>query len=262
MPYTANGDVLIHYRVEGSGPPLILHHGLSDSLGIWDELGLVERLGRHLTLIMLDARGHGASAKLYEPHRYGLAELAGDVIAVLDALGIAQAHYYGYSLGGWVGFGLAAQAPARLRSLVLGGAHPFAEQMGPFRELIGAGLDRWVAALEAQVGRSMPGLASRARAGDSSALQALLTLDRPDHGDSLAAINMPCTLFAGTADPRLPLVERAARQLPHATFVPLPGANHIQAYLEARAILEIVERHVAAAEQQVPLPAARLEHVS
>jgi pimeloyl-ACP methyl ester carboxylesterase len=143
---------------------------------------------------------------------------------------------------------------------VLGGAHPFAEGMGPFRELISGGLERWVAVLEGQTGRRSETLAARIRAGDTSALRALLTSDRPDNAASLGAITMPCTLFAGTADPRLPLVERAARQLPHAAFIPLPGANHIQAYLEARAILEIVERHVDAAEQQAPLPAARPEH--
>lgn len=55
---------------------------------------------------------------------------------------------------------------------------------------------------------------------------------------------MPCTLFAGSADPRFTLAERAAQQIPHATFVPLTGANHIQAYLNANAVVEIIERHM------------------
>lgn len=249
MPFAHNGDLTIHYRITGDGPPLILHHGLSDNLEFWDQAGYVERLRRRLTLVMFDARGHGASAKPRDPERYRLADLASDVGAVLDALGIAQAHYYGYSFGGWVGFGLAAQAPARVRSLLLGGSHPFAESMAPFRALFAAGLERWLAALEDQAGRPLPAVRARSSANDITALRALLANDRAENAAALRAITMPCTLFAGDADPRRAAVERTAQQIPHAAYIPFAGANHIQVYLDAGRVMEMIERHVATAEQ-------------
>ena len=65
-------------------------------------------------LILLDARGHGASDKPHDPAAYDLRLRVGDVTAVLDDLEIRRADYFGYSMGGWIGFGLAKHAPVRL----------------------------------------------------------------------------------------------------------------------------------------------------
>ncbi|MGH9271683.1 MAG: alpha/beta fold hydrolase, partial [Ilumatobacteraceae bacterium] len=125
MPHTDNHGTRIAYEViAGTGPPLILHHGLSDSSRGWHDGGYVAALRRDCTLVLIDARGHGESTKPHEPEAYHPPEvLATDVLAVMDALFIEDAHYFGYSMGGRVGFELARRAPGRLRSLVLGGAH-------------------------------------------------------------------------------------------------------------------------------------------
>ena len=125
MPYARNGDVRIHYVVEGSGPPLVLHHGFTGSGRDWETFGFVDGLRDTFQLIMLDARGHGASDKPHAPAAYGFAHGAGDVVAVLNELGLAQAHYYGYSYGGAMGWALGWYAPERFASLAIGGAHPF-----------------------------------------------------------------------------------------------------------------------------------------
>jgi pimeloyl-ACP methyl ester carboxylesterase len=63
MPYTNSQGVRIRYHIEGDGPPLVLQHGFTDSLESWYELGYVEALQHDYRLILVDARGHGASAK-------------------------------------------------------------------------------------------------------------------------------------------------------------------------------------------------------
>ena len=102
MPYAHNGSVRIHYQVEGRGPALVLQHGFTESLVDWHESGYVEALRRDYRLILIDARGHGASDKPHHPDAYVLNRRVADVVAVLDALDIAKALYWGYSMGGWI----------------------------------------------------------------------------------------------------------------------------------------------------------------
>lgn len=98
MPFTNNRGVHIRYEVEGHGPPLVLLHGFSENLRTWYWKGFVEALQDTYQLILLDVRGHGASDKPHDSAAYALAAYAADVVAVLDALEIEQAHYFGYSL--------------------------------------------------------------------------------------------------------------------------------------------------------------------
>lgn len=125
MSRTNNDGVQIHYEVEGDGPPLVLCHGSFGSLEDWRDFGYVDALRDRHKLVLIDSRGHGKSDKPTDQLSYGLELRASDVVAVLDALGIGVCDYMGYSMGGWIGFGLARYAPHRFRSLILGGAHPF-----------------------------------------------------------------------------------------------------------------------------------------
>src|SRR6266508_3473091 len=101
MPYCDNQGVRIHYHLEGNpdGPPLVLQVGFSLSLQDWYEVGYVAALGGAYRLILVDARGHGASDKPHDPAAYRDHLMAGDVLAVLDDLAIAGAHFFGYSMG-------------------------------------------------------------------------------------------------------------------------------------------------------------------
>src|SRR5215475_3637443 len=125
MPYAKNGNIRIHYEVEGHGPTLVLQHGFTHSLKRWYLHGYVESLRNDYELVLIDARGHGGSDKPHDPSAYTLAQRAGDVVAVLDDLGRATAFFWGYSMGGRVGFGLAKYAPERIAAFVLGGQHPY-----------------------------------------------------------------------------------------------------------------------------------------
>ena len=80
MPYADNGSVRIHYQVEGEGPALVLQHGFTESLVDWYESGYVEALRPDYRLILIDARGHGASDKPHDPDAYVLNRRVADVV--------------------------------------------------------------------------------------------------------------------------------------------------------------------------------------
>jgi pimeloyl-ACP methyl ester carboxylesterase len=229
MPYADNRGVRIYYEVEGEGPPLVLMHGFSDSLESWREYGYTEPLKQEHRLILIDARGHGASDKPHDPEAYGLEQRPADVVAVLDDLDIAQVHYFGYSLGGWIGFGLAKYAPERVSSLIIGGAQPYGQSMELFRQALEQGIEGWVAVVEKLLGSpASPEMKERFRSNDLEALRASVANDRPDISEIVPTMTMPCLLYAGSEDPLHPLVERCAAQLPNASFFSVSGLNHIQ----------------------------------
>ena len=124
MPFAMNNGVRIHYEVEGAGPPLVLQHGFTDSMVSWYDRGYVDALKQHNLLVLIDARGHNASDKPHDPEAYAAELNVGDVIAVLDRLSISKTRYFGYSMGGLIGFGMAQFAPTRVGAMILGGASP------------------------------------------------------------------------------------------------------------------------------------------
>ena len=229
MPYAENQGVRIHYRVPGAGPPLVLQHGFTDSLESWRELGYVAALSPHYRLILIDARGHGASDKPHDPAAYELNKRAGDVVAVLDALEIQRAHFWGYSMGGWIGFGLAQFAPERIDRLVIGGQHPYERQMEGFRQTCRIGIadggNAFAAAVEAAFGTMWPGYMSRNLSADFHAYLAVAQ-DRPSIEHILPGMSMPCLLYAGDADPLHSGAEQASKRIPQAIFVSLPSLGH------------------------------------
>src|SRR5215831_10365416 len=177
MPYAENHGMRIHYEVEGVGSPIVLQHGITDGLESWYDYGFVDALRDEHTLILIDARGHGGSDKPHDPAAYRLDRLAGDVVAVLDELGYSVAHFWGYSTGGRIGFGMAKHARARVNCMVIGGMHPYARNMEPFRQLFRKGIaeggDAFVAAVEGAYGAIPPGLRARQLAADFCALLAI-----------------------------------------------------------------------------------------
>ena len=221
----------------GTGPPLALQHGSFGSGEEWKEFGYTDVLKRDHQLILIDARGHGASDKPHKPVAYDLPSHVEDVTAVLDDLRIPQADYFGYSMGGWIGFGLAKYAPQRFRSLILGGAHPYPESRQAFREHFPKDLVEFLALVEPVVGPFMtPAFRTRLLANDLKALSAI-TQDRPPLADVLPTMHMPCLLFAGEADPVLPRVQECLKSLANATFFSLPECTHMAAWARSELVL-------------------------
>jgi pimeloyl-ACP methyl ester carboxylesterase len=136
MPYANNAGIRIHYEIEGNGPALVLQHGFTQSLEGWTRCGYVASLRPKYRTILIDARGHGGSDKPHDESSYALDRRVADVTTVLDAEGIEKAHFWGYSMGGWISFGMAKYAPQRVHALIIGGSHPFARDQSGFRQWI------------------------------------------------------------------------------------------------------------------------------
>ena len=230
MPYADNQGVWIHYQLEGEGPPLVLQHGFSGSLENWQDFGYTDRLKQDYQLILVDARGHGASDKPHEPEAYELKLRAGDVVAVLDSLNLSKAHYFGYSMGGWIGFGLAKYAPTRFNSLIIGGAEPYAQTFEDMLPLLNQGMEAWIAPLE-EFWTVSPKHKARLLKNDVQALLAERIRGRPDISEVLPTMTMPCLLFAGEADELCSVMEREASKMSNAAFFSLPDLNHLDVYL-------------------------------
>ena len=242
MPQTDNHGVRIHYRTEGSGPSLVLHHGFTSSMEGWYEYGYVDVLKRDYQLILVDSRGHGASDKPHDPAAYRLENRVGDVVAVLDALAVEKTHFWGYSMGGWIGFGMAEFAPERVDRLVIGGQHPYAKSFELFRQLMQTGIaqgkDAFVAAVEQTFGTLSPGYKARLREADHLAYLAAAQ-DRVSLESILPQMSMACCLYVGEADRLSPLddVKAASRLIPGARFFSLPGVDHLQGMVRSDLVL-------------------------
>jgi pimeloyl-ACP methyl ester carboxylesterase len=256
MPYATNGKVRVYYEVEGSGPPLVLHIGFLGSLDDWRRPGVsyAQVLRDAYRLVLLDPRGQGRSDGPHEPTAYGLRQRVDDVLAVLDAEGIERAHFWGYSLGGRVGFGLGAYAPSRVSALVIGGAVPFAPEAPPEDEdawlrLFRQGMPAFVADWEARDPHMPPATRDRWLALDAAALAAAWAARRafPELADALPSIRVPALLYFGTEDSPDRLPEQAAAQMPSASVATLENLSHAEAFRRS----DLVLPHVRAFLDQV-----------
>jgi pimeloyl-ACP methyl ester carboxylesterase len=250
MPYADNQGLRIHYETEGKGPPLVLQHWSVATLENWIDYGYVSALNNEYQLILLDARGHGGSDKPHTPEAYALEKRVGDIVAVLDDLKIAKAHYFGYSMGGWIGFGLAKYVPERFRSLILGGAVPYASNMDGLRQFVRVGVDNgpeaFVAMWETEYGALSSEARKRMLAYDYEALLAVAQ-DRDSLEAVLPTMKTPCLLFAGELDDYQP-VQRCARQIANAAFFTLPGLDHGGAIMQSDKVLARVKSFLAKVE--------------
>jgi pimeloyl-ACP methyl ester carboxylesterase len=104
----------------GTGPALVLLHGLGDSADQFEPIAA--RLPADWRLLALDQRGHGGSFKPVEG--YSPIDFADDARALLVEAGLDSAHLFGHSMGGRNAMVLAARAPERARSLILGDIGP------------------------------------------------------------------------------------------------------------------------------------------
>jgi pimeloyl-ACP methyl ester carboxylesterase len=123
-----SGGVKIRYVTAGKGEPVVLIHGWMGDSSMWgrDKSGntkLDTTSAKGFQLIALDCRGHGKSDKPHDPAKYG-AELAADVVRLLDHLTIEKAHLIGYSMGAFIAGKVAATHSERVLSIVYAGQAP------------------------------------------------------------------------------------------------------------------------------------------
>lgn len=110
-----NGDVALDWESNGTGPPLLLVHGLGYARWGWEPL--LPLLAEHFRVITFDNRGIGRSS--VPPGPYTAAQMATDALAVLDDAGADDAHVAGTSLGGMIAQEIAIEQPQRVGRLIL-----------------------------------------------------------------------------------------------------------------------------------------------
>jgi pimeloyl-ACP methyl ester carboxylesterase len=101
---------------EGTGPPVLFLHGIGGDHSMWN--AVLPALTKDHHVLGIDLRGHGRSP-LPPGSTMSFAELARDVISVLDREGVQRTHVVGLSAGGFLALTLALQEPSRVSSLVL-----------------------------------------------------------------------------------------------------------------------------------------------
>ena len=242
MRIDANGISLV-CRIDGpeGAPWLTLSNSLNTNLSLWD--GQVARFADRFRILRYNTRGHDGSDA--PPGPWELADLAGDVVVLWDALGIAQSHFVGLSIGGMTGQALALGWPERIDKLVL--ADTRADFTGDFAAAVPQmitqverdGIEplkdimptRW---FTEEVRQTQPELAEHARnliatntvAGYTACADAMTRLDFMGR---LHEIELPTLLICGAQDigtPPAGMREMAAR-IPNARYVEIDPAGHL-----------------------------------
>jgi pimeloyl-ACP methyl ester carboxylesterase len=245
MPFANNNGVKIHYEVDGQGPPLVVQHGLTSSLERWRMAGrLAPLLATVCRTIMVDARGHGESDKPHDSTSYQPWNFASDILAVLNTIGIQKSGYYGYSMGGAIGFhGIVQYAPDRFDYLILGGMSPYSTEVerrewqiyvGWAQMMVDNGTEAWVSFMEKSTGMAYPpSFRTLMLKNDPFALLAAgnSIIDWPSAENLLPKIKVPCLVFAGEADGFCIGAKKAAAAISNARFISFPGLNHVQVNL-------------------------------
>ncbi len=211
MKASING-IVMHYEVAGDAhaPAVVLHHPLATDLSSWDEL--VAALTPSYRVIRFDARGHGASEA--SAGAYDFALLAGDVIALMDHLGVGKARFVGLSMGGMVGQWVAANAPERIDRLILSNTSCYYAVKDGWNTRIAAVGDGGVAAIADMVIKLWFTADFLEREPARAAMMKRMLLATPtegyiacsaavrdmDHRDLLPRIRAPTLIIAGRHD--------------------------------------------------------------
>lgn len=119
MPRFVVDGCELHYETTGRGSPMLLVHGLGSCTRDWDRQ--VPVFAERHTVIAVDVRGHGQSDKRGP---YAIPRFAADVGRLLDTLALGPVHLVGFSMGGMIGFQLALDAPALVKTLTIVNSMP------------------------------------------------------------------------------------------------------------------------------------------
>lgn len=240
--------VEIAFLDEGEGDPVILVHGFaSNAIVNWVDTGWVRHLVRAgYRVVAVDNRGHGRSAKLYDPERCGAPEMAEDLRRLMDHLGFARVDVMGFSMGARICAFLALHHPDRVRSAVFGGLG--ANMVRPM-----AGTGPIANALEADSIDDVTNATARTfRAfaeSTKSDLKALATCIRSSRDPlpvaDVARITCPVLVAVGTEDVIGGPAQDLAKLLPHGEALDIVGRDHMKSVGDPtykRAVVEFLAR--------------------
>ncbi len=240
MRLTANG-IDVYYTIEGEGPVVTMSHALGCNLALWDEQA--KALSTRYRVLRYDTRGHGRTSA--PPGPYSLEQMADDVHGLLNALGVAQTHFVGISMGGMIGQIFALKYPSMIRSLALSSTtsrYPAAARSAweerirtveakGMEPLVEPALERWFTAPFRERRQDvMDGVRAMIRStppqGYIGCCYAIPTIDVTDR---LGEVRCPALVIAGENDPGTPvtMAQEICAALPSSELVILPSASHL-----------------------------------
>jgi 3-oxoadipate enol-lactonase len=240
MPFLEAGGLRVHYEVSGppQAPALVFSNSLGADLSMWEPQ--VPSLAEAFRVVRYDTRGHGQTA--VPEGAYAVPQLAGDVIGLLDALGIARAHFCGLSMGGLIGMWLGTQAPSRIDRLVLCNAGALIGTAEKWNGRIQEVRDHGMASLAPSVLERWftPGFRERSpqvvartramveRAPAQGYMGCCAAIRDADLRAAIPAIQAPTLVISGRWDPATPPSDgqAIARAIPGARYVEL-DASHL-----------------------------------
>jgi pimeloyl-ACP methyl ester carboxylesterase len=241
--YASVNGLRLYYEEHGAGRPMVLLHGGLHT-GELSFGHLIPLLAPSHRLIVLDMQGHGRTADVEREPSYP--DLADDVVALLDHLGIERADVLGFSLGGLVAMELGMRHPGRVDRLVVAAAHyrpdgyhdlsdPASVRMPTSAEF---------AEMRAEYERVAP---------DPGHFDAFLErMNVVVHGhpgwsaEDLRSIAAPVLLVIGDTD--FVRIEHAAEMhelIPDAQLAVLPGTRHTEVIQRADVLVPLMARFLA-----------------
>ena len=270
---------LLHVVVAGEGPTVVLAHGVELAVVEWSLVwdGLVEQGYR---VVAFDQRGHGRSTAGTD----GLATsaMAGDYLAVLEAVDAHDAVLVGHSMGGFLALAAIRDVPGvaeRLRGLVLvaafaGNVYDGAPMNRALAPLLRTGLLQWVAPRSPTVGTLFGAMFFGERPSPAM-VQAFLDTVVPQHDrsllplfeafvaedgyDRLTEIDLPTVVICGRRDRAAPPrhSQRLAEGIPGARMVWIEGRGHMLNWEAPELLVDGVTLLAPAAGPEVTVPPTR-----
>jgi len=252
MAFLQTGDFVQYYRALGAAgkPALLFANSLGSDLRIWD--GVAERLAGRYHLICYDLRGHGLSEAPGQP--YSAADLAGDVVAILDRFNIQQAIVCGVSVGGLIAQAVALQYPDRVRSLVLcdtgakiATAEAWQQRIDKVRadgvdSLVQMTMERWFSAgFRARRPADVRGYSLMLRQSSAEGyMGTCAALRDTDFRSAVAQIKQPTLVLCGAEDIATPpdMGRELAGLIPGAQFSLIEKAAHLPCIEQPDAVVE------------------------
>lgn len=213
MPFIDFDNTRFHYRFDGppDAPVITFSNSLGTNLEMWDPQ--IPALADRFRVLRYDQRGHGLTA--VTPGPYSITQLGRDVLGLLDALEIEEAHFCGLSMGGMTGMWLGVYAGQQIKSLVLcntaakigtpeiWNARIAAVQKGGMPAVTEAVLQRWytpsfITAAPDQIERTRQMLLRTPAEGYTANIAAIRDMDQRE---TISRIRKPTLVIAGAKDP-------------------------------------------------------------
>ena len=240
MLYAINNTRLNVLDVGRGSPALVLLHYFGGSAKEWETV--MEKLSGSYRCVAIDMRGHGDSDA--PPTGYSVANMADDVLGVIETLNLTDFVLVGHSMSGKVALSLASCQPAGLRALILVSPSPPLPEPIPAADrqnMLDTHGQRAAAekTFDTITAKPLPEatkeqiIADNLRTAEVAWQAWLIEGSREDISAQMANINVPGSIIAGTADKAVaPDVqpEMTLPYVPNATFTTVAGAGHLLPY--------------------------------